>query len=594
MGPSGERLANLLLKSREITERIASLHWSVVDRAWSKLSKKEAADLVDVIEGRATIALNQKQEMARGLFEAEREKLAEDFKSRGFTMIRNKMELDPASGQMVSKGTEEVPFATRANYFPHQVDTEKLDSRGITRIIKHLVDTGQAKNEGDALELYQNYMKEFRQRRAGSMEHSRSPIELPEDMYVKDPRTRIHDYLFDSYRRLIESEPMMLGKNDANAYALLEGIRKDMTSRGGSDSYASQQVLLAEKMLNRVLGKDMEFEPELLRMARLWQMPSLGLSAIPNAFQSVNTAVAMGIRNTIRGIGDFMGQEGKDFAMRAGAISESVSRELSPDLAGGLGERFAKGIFKYTGFNLTEKWNRGIASNTAKYYLMDLMKIMQRNPLDKQALLKMYEIGVSPSALREMQASGWTEVGANIFEAVGQKMSNYTQHRSGVLDLPLFFTSPYGRFLTQFKNFPFKQAQFISKEVFKEAANGNFTPLIRFAVLGTSMGEASADLKALARGDTKRWNKPAVQREIENMTAVGAMGVFSDTIQSFVSGGTSPYKMLVGPTLGDVVTAGTAVAQGAQGRVRPIEKFGTSQIPIVGPWITNKLFPPLR
>jgi hypothetical protein len=504
------------------------------------------------------------------------------------------------------------PFMERPNYFPHIINAEyALSKDGYNRMLGAMVKNGDAVNVADAENKFLKFIMRNRERKAGSLEHLRTEM-LPEEFYIQDPREVVVRYFRDSHRRL--SQIRILGNRDERINALISKMGD------GSDATTIGDRKLARQIVDRVLGKEGKGDfADISRKLRAYNtFTKLGLFAITNSTQSVNTATMAGTKNLIAGMRKFFTKEGINFANKSAAIldttvqdmlNEVAARGIEKELAGLNPLQRAKKIqtflkdanldswmrkfFKWSGGNATEKFNRGVAANASRYYVLEMQQRLFKNPLDNDAARRLTEMGIRIGA--SDPTSIFNKPIKNIYDKrlqiAGNRLARATQFRTAPSDMPLFWSSDQGRILTQFKSFAYQHAKFIKNQVLKEAANGNFKPLIRFAVLGVAAGEVSSDVKAIARGDTKRWKKSGMERVIDNITAVGGIGIMGDALRSSFSGLLGATFFVGGPSLslgGEALSSAGGLFTGNEEQTG---RFLLKQIPFIGPFLQAKALP---
>ena len=149
------------------------------------------------------------------------------------------------------------------------------------------------------------------------------------------------------------------------------------------------------------------------------------------------------------------------------------------------------------------------------------------------------------------------------------------------LDLPYSWQSPTGKVLTQYKQFAYKQMNFMYEFVFKEAKKGNIKPLLLFLTVGVAIGEGVADLKVFARNRERP--KKLSHRIIDDLMTIGGIGLATDFISNLQYGsyGGGFLKHIVGPTLSDI-DAWTTAIQGDINTIMTDNKFISLRVPNKG------------
>lgn len=504
------------------------------------------------------------------------------------------------------------PFQPNPNYLPHYLDAEKImtpkgfenakqvlmKTKGMTpeqaeenilqilageempeQFAQYIKRAGKAVDEKDITEKINKYYKAGSPHRSGSIEFSRT-TDLPEEMLITDPALRISRYIKDASRRTTEAE--IFGVDNQLLNNMLGTIKNP-----------SEQAL-AKKIMARILGTDpldAASATGLFEKLRGIQVFRLGFAGIRNATQTLNTITRGNLTTTAKGLADAFRKQGKDFAFLSGSVSDDVIKEITRGATGTVGRHPVQDWFlRVTGMTPVERMNRTIAANSAKRYALDLERKLLANPSDADVLARFIELDMDPFDI--LRTNGFiknidpvTQVSADPrLLTMANKFVEQSQFKVSPQDLPLFFTSDFGKVVTQFKSFSYKQAQFVKKYVLDEAAHGNLTPLMSYAVGGQFFGEFSQDMISFLRGDTERFDKKGFERMLDNTLAVGGLGLFSDIAKSASQGNYGVTRFILGPTGSDVADIAGRTGTGiATGNFKPLTKYGVSRIPLIGP-----------
>jgi hypothetical protein len=156
----------------------------------------------------------------------------------------------------------------------------------------------------------------------------------------------------------------------------------------------------------------------------------------------------------------------------------------------------------------------------------------------------------------------------------------------------------------QFRTFTYKQQKFLTDEVAKEAAKGNFAPLARFltvgglvgTVTGTARGFLSGTTSSQIKGNQDTPTDSNVGKFLTALNNVGGAGMFSTVtfpLQNLKSERFPQYLAgsVGGPTAGLAVQTATNVGKAASGSPSALERQGLRTTPIAGPILANKLMP---
>lgn len=476
---------------------------------------------------------------------------------------------------------EKVPFHPIENYIPHTIDLTKLKANQ-ELTAQHLFQTGQfpdlqaatafASDVSKGTPVYEAYQRHFPMKtpvRFGNLEMARI-LDWPKEVLRYDKNV-IPQYLSGAYQRI--SQAQQFGPDNEMLNEMLTNIAKE-----GGDPHVAENILnrnLGLEQTNRALAEGVG------AIKQLQATTKLGLSAISNAGQSVNTATALGVRPTIEGFAQALKPEGREFALRTGAVLDSTLQELR-------NEQMGKGpMEKLTapGFGTVEKFNRTVAANAGKQFAQDRFAALIKNPADKRAIADLSKIGVDAQAA--LQKGALSE--EDLLRA-GQGAVNLTQFKTRPIDLPPSWSDTWGKLLSQFKSFAFKQGEFLKNEVINPARQGNVAPLSKYLILSLVVGEGIGDLKALVRNRTRPTNLG--ERLADNVASAGGFGVVQDAINAAQRGQDAMLQFIAGPTLTDIGKVGGALGLATQGKPKELNKFLLRNIPVVGQPLANTVYPP--
>jgi len=411
---------------------------------------------------------------------------------------------------------------------------------------------------------------------------------------VKTPADLIN-YIDDTYRGIMSTKN--LGFNNNKAYKLVKGIGKE-----GGD------MDISKRMLDRVLGKDTpgSLDPLASKLRTYQIVTKLGTGAITNLGQSISTTLRTDIPSTTRAVVQALSPknkaEAKHFTSLTGEILNS-SKQRFVELAGGEAGTLSHKFLEKTKFIASEEFNRIVATNAGRIYTEKLLQQLTNNPNNKAAIRELKALGVDVDKLIK---GGLKD--SDIISA-GKQVSQDTQFDTGAQDLPYFWSSPWGKVVTQFKSFSFKQTQFIAqhfKRVTGEMKKGNLKPLINslIVIFGVApiVGEILKDIKSVLKN--KKRSDMGWERYFNNLFAVASLGLLEDvgTLATGKYGASGTIGVVGGPTSSDaykLLQAGQSLTRDrksysgveeVKARIKPLLKYGIKQIPVVGPAAESSLF----
>jgi hypothetical protein len=539
-GPAGKELAGKIHQTREIAE-ISAGKWVSQMPTARKLSQDEFDNFVDVAEGKGQ-PINDAVLKAFKEWDSVRTQIAD------------------------SADADDVLINRRSNYFPHRFDPKMFEGDNFVKAVEALVTSGQASSTDEAAKLLRYAKDIYRNRRHGNLEVERL-VNIPGWERTKEA---LFGYIESASNRVAQVN--QLGKDDEIAMQLINRVGQE----GGDASTvkslfdisvgAKQHGELQSKISNALRGYN--------------AVTKLGLGAITNVGQNVNTASVTGIIRTLTNAPKAaMSKEAKNFALEAGITLDGVLNDLK-DGAGFGGKVFGK--IGAPGFNTVEKFNRTLAAIAGRDYARFLAKRGDVNALAKMGI-KLTGNKLTPQ--QEIQAA------RNIVQR--------TQFKVDPQDLPGWASSPWGKVVAQFRTFSYNQSAFAWKEMLEPALKGNVAPLARFLAVGGPVGLGITTTQNILRNRKDEENP--LKRGMQSYQKVGGLGL-ADSIATglFPMNGkyldpnratTMAIGTLAGPTFGTIAEGYGALAGAVQGKPDNLERFALKQIPLVGSTLQNTMLP---
>lgn len=489
-------------------------------------------------------------------------------------------------------------------YYPHFIDYERVfkDKNTYNQAINHLVKTGQAKSQEEAIKLLSYARDVSRNRTVGNLEASRT-IDLP--FYDKTPNS-LKNYIQSATRRIAQVQTF--GAKDEKALQLI--------SKAGQQGYDTEamknayDVAVGAKKYNPLTEKTSN------NLRRFSTTTRLGLGALTNASQSVNTGIVTGHLRTMGAMLKQLDPKTRSFVADTGTISDAVLNDIRQSGAGL--EHFkgqnilSKGVDKITapGFGAVEKFNRSVASVAGRDYAL---RLAQKG---------------DEATLRRLGVTG--EIKNNTLTMPQQiqaarKVVEKTQFKVDPQDLPGWVDSPGGKLVAQFRTFSYAQGKFVSNEILKPMKQGNFKPAARL-LAALPLGYALYETRRAIDGRPQETDPTKLAVNV--LGKVGGAGLAFDIYNGINPLG-SKYlppdrrtSMAVGTFLGP--TAGTAtnlvgsLSEAIQKKNIPkanpdltgkvgmksgsgdtagyndltsLSRFGLQQLPVVGTPLANRVLP---
>jgi hypothetical protein len=564
-GPEGQKLADMLRSSRDAEE----LHLAQIQKTAPTLHSlrgKDFGSFVDAVEGKVAPATPKIA------------KAVEEWRTVA-PAIRN---------QATKVGLDVGDLGPK--YYPHFIDFEKLKngSSSYNRAINHLVSTGQAQDIPGAIKLL-NYARDTsRNRKFGNLEASRI-VDLPG--YDKTPDS-LRRYLQGSTRRIAHTQTF--GSEDQKALNLLAKIGE----KGGDVESAKNAFNIAVGA--KRYGADGQKISNAIRSYNT--TTRLGLGAISNAAQNVNTGIVTGHLRTLGALVKQLKPSERSYVQSTGVISDAVINDLR-EQAGLVG----KGVSRLTapGFQKVETLNRSVAATAGKDYAL---RLAQKG--DEATLRK---LGVK-GPIQGKTLTNDQQIAAS--RAIVEK----TQFKVDPQDLPGWASSPGGKLVAQFRTFSYNQGKFVSNEVLKPMRTGNYRPFARL-LAALPVGYAVYESRRLINNRPEETNQARLGAEVFNN--IGGGGLVTDIFRGLVplNGKYVPpdrrtsmaVGTLGGPTAGaaadlvggisDAIQRKNVPAAGLDGKVAvanngdqytdltSLARTGLRQVPIIGTRLQNTLVP---
>ncbi|KKK74157.1 hypothetical protein LCGC14_2886580, partial [marine sediment metagenome] len=383
----------------------------------------------------------------------------------------------------------------------------------------------------------------------------------------RDPARVLTTYVTRNNQRL--EEIAAFGQKEQIAEKLLLQIERE-----GHDA------AFAREAFDRIMGRDLytgKLGGLFPILKSIQVVTKLGLAQITNASQSVNVIAQRGLLNYLKGLRKIMRSvpDAKDFALRSSAILEQTTRELLEMY--GAGDRLSRGFLKWTGFNSMENWNRIMGAHAGPEWLKDVALKMQQGRIRGRRLKRILDelegMGIeNPARFKKYGLNGIRE--SDVLK-VAKATSDSTQFRVRPQDLPMFWSSEWGRLVTQFKTFAFSHWQLVKNDLVKDPKR-LATMLVAFQVGGEIIG----DVKAVVRGKDpterrvfERYEENLLNnRFIDNFLEVGGIGIMTDALRAAAYGTSGIYSFLFGPSVSEMVSTVNDIKRLGQGKVEPVAR----------------------
>ncbi len=479
-------------------------------------------------------------------------------------------------GEVTRRNGKWIPFSPRESFFPHLIKRDEI-VKDFEKIRKGLVN--EKTNEIAAQRALRDYLNIHTSQKNASLSHARE-INLPERYYETDLKGVLNKYFKSAERRLANIREF--GVRDELALNLLQ----DIGFEGGNTNFAIH--IIKDITGNTASNAGMQ---KLSSMLRASNIPLLAMSQIINLSQSASTALRTTNLATAKAIFQtlFSPRNTKEFALRAGATLDSVSSEMARHLGG---DKWGAKMLRYSGFNFTERINRTVAAAAGKNYAEALAGKLLKQPTAalKGVRNELNRLGIDPETVLKRGGLDTDD----LFRAA-QQVSNDSQFRSRITDLPLFWSTPEGKVVTQFKNFAFNQAKLIKNEMIANAranprrfADSAVKLITVYPAFGYVFGEGRQELREFVAQNIfgrniefedpdNQWVKDVFNtvgykmsngqanvfaRVVDDATMAGAFGLFLDAANSAQYGEQGVQNLFFGPSIEYLFSGAQLVLQG--------------------------------
>ena len=436
----------------------------------------------------------------------------------------------------------------RRDYFPHVWAREGFDFQKVAQKISS--EEGISLNEATRR---LNRLLDKRRKTDPNLERIRR--DLDRAGYRRD-RDVLREYFVEATRHV--SEARHFGHGLARADKLVNQI-----PAGADREYAQKAIArYAHREPSTVASR-------ISHGARQFEAASkLGLGAITQTTSASQIVAEVGAPNFVRAMRKVLADP------RSAEINAISSGSLFSHIANEFNETVGKNKRALYGVPSTDRWLRVVADAAGEFHLKELLR--QKRWKD----LRTVGIRETQPWVRDLldkgRNEGWDAVGAvdmdpDALARLSRHLADTTQFRTGVQHLPLAWSSPLGRAMTQFMGFMHAHARWINR-LTGETLKGNAASaakLGRFAVTGgLILGEAANDAKAVLRGygvnltDDEEpewadifkgqrigWNHPA-KRILQNLAQVGGLGLYQTVLERIVAD--QDITGFAGPAIQDV------------------------------------------
>jgi hypothetical protein len=484
------------------------------------------------------------------------------------------------------------------SYYPHMIDYDEVfkDKNKYNQAINHIVETGQAANAEEAIQLLGYARDVSRNRKFGNLEASRL-VDIP---FYDKTKNSLTSYIQGSSKRIAQAE--IFGKSDEKALEKIARIGKE-----GGDTEA------AKNAYDVAVGAR-QYSPTSSKVSgairKYNTVTKLGLGALTNMSQNVNTGIVTGHLRTVKSMLKQVDPKTRSFVEDTGVVADAVINDLKKNqgYTTFTSKVLGKGLNLVTapGFGAVEKFNRAVAATAGRDYALRLAQTGDEATLRK--------LGVTGTIGKELTEEQQIQAARKVVEK--------TQFKVDPQDLPGWTDTPGGKLVSQFRTFSYNQGKFFSNEILKPVKNGNFMPLGRL-LAAMPLGYALYEGRRMIDGRPEEENY--TKRVLAMFNKIGGAGLVSDVVQGVNPIGSKylpsdrrqsmAVSTFLGPTAGSATQAVGAVSDAVQRKNLPkdesrlegkvavgktgdsytdltsLSRFGLQQVPIVGGPIKNRVLP---
>jgi len=497
------------------------------------------------------------------------------------------------------------------NYLPQVVDIEKLqqvaqDLRKAERsgkdvlgtnvegmlhkikggstevVLRHLIKTGQAKNQTDAYIKLEKFIEEAKVKRGKYVEHART-LDLPDDVLDTDPIRGLAKYYWDTDARFADMD--VLGKEYEKIGAVIDKMPStDAREYGRRTLAAFQGINPVDDEINRVLAT--------VRSAEV--LFHLGLAQMLQYGQRVNIPLRTGHwEDFVKAINPTTGmsEANRRMALEAGATVANRMGELFTQTRGKV-PAAATYFLRFTGMTPFDRGTRQVAYEIGRYHadrtFTDFRALMQEGDTSLKSSLRyakeLRSLDIDP--YEALKAGGLTE--AQVSRA-GFIISDETQFANRAQDFPVWYNEAkvLSRILLQFKTFAFQQSKLVRQRVLEDR---DPTAVAMLVTLFPATGWVIGDMRGFLSGKNVERNQMEVlELYADAMSYSGTLGLAFDAFRSLGYGKQGALGFLAGPAISD--TVGLLAGLWADGKrsvkeeefsLESTGKFALGRVPVFG------------
>lgn len=568
-GPSGkemaERFKHMADQERELMGEPSGLLLDI-----EGLSKAEKNNLEKIWEQKMNeqIPMNYLNDNVKNLdakIDDYFENMANMYKERGF-VTRNLL-----TGDVYA-------FTPKRDYRPRIMNDKvselevKEDSSGIPKenksrekVIDFLIETKQAKDRAGAAILLDNELSKHRIRKAGNVEYSRNEkLRLPDEYYVKNPTESLLAYAKKVSKRVSFVDAWgMEGQ-------IFNRLRDDLYKEGKDYKRAND---LFRYETGQLTAKERQAIYDVNNVKAFMALTKFSpFTSLRNAFQGfLGTTTRGNLKAGFSGLVKSLDPVMKKHAYEAGVMADNLEG-IFKDTIGANNNNFLGNLTtKYLDlikFTATDRYNRVISAVGGLSFMEDMLKRIKKDSVwKKRAAREFKKLEIDPDKV--IENGGFTKAEK---DKIMRTFAFDSQFSLRPQDLPLWWSSPQGKLVTQWKPWGYKMTQLIRDNVIAEVKHGNVMPLVTmmtaYGVTGEAVNYLIDNIRSVAnfnpKEDDKKNETPdeksfigkinqgdiggAFERAVSDLAGLGALSLYWDIIRSFGYGKVGEgLSVLAGP-----------------------------------------------
>lgn len=454
-----------------------------------------------------------------------------------------------------------VKVGNQKNFLPRSYDFAAIqkDPAKYAEVLQNLVETKQAKGLPEAKSLFDSFAHSTGgPNQFGHFENSRK---LDVGGYKKDINT-IRQYLDQGARRTAEATH--LGASNEKATDLINQLHP--TNRGIAKEAVRNYLHTPDQSggVNKVLAGT----------RALFGTARLGKAALSHAGQTTNVAVSANGRALLRGWMGTLSKADRDFAKSTGTLHPSELHglvEQATGLSGKLGRATAPGLTHVM------EVNRIVASVAGRQYGKSLASKGGTN-----AISRLKELGVTGDIGNKLTPNQEIQAARGVV-----KETMFDRSRANT---PIKAETSIGKSVGQYRlAYGYKQTGLIYNRVVGEAKKGNLSPLLHYLAISAPVTGGTIALKNKISGSREGAGGVAAD------TASLGAGIPGETLEQAARYGKKDVLKTaagtVAPIAGEAVDVGERVQKSVGGDNKPLGRYASGLVPIVGNRVSAKEFP---